>query len=423
MERSGADGRTAECSDCGRLVDPLLAPARIIAHRVLRLCASCAGQSEPERAEPVPTSQARCRCGAAIDVAQARPTVTTRGIELLCRRCADPNSEPDPAAPPVPEPTAPEPRRLSWRKLVLGVVVVAVAAGAAITLAAASQFGPSAEAMTDLSRERAPHLGVLSVELGDVQWVASPQPPAADELAAPRELDIPGAEDWVHPLVDSEEEYPLGPSRSFGATRPGSRPSECGAGHCGVDLGAARGNPVVAVGRGVVETVVHHGGRRSGKYVRLLHPGGVETYYMHLDDILPGIERGTIVEAGEMLGSMGRTGIQESAPHLHFQVTVPRRWAGRGRSVDPAPALAQARVMSLLEMRIPPSPPGQTSADRHATTKSGEAKTGAAPGKPGGPARRPASLVAKTPPERVDPPGASEQSGVAHTASDLKTAP
>jgi hypothetical protein len=56
--------------------------------------------------------------------------------------------------------------------------------------------------------------------------------------------------------------------------------------------------------------------------------------YLHLGGVHPDIEVGTILEAGEELGVMGGTGVQESAPHLHLDITAPN-----GRRVDVAPML------------------------------------------------------------------------------------
>ena len=54
-----------------------------------------------------------------------------------------------------------------------------------------------------------------------------------------------------------------------------------------------------------------------------------------LDDILDGLSVGDQVQAREMIGSLGKTGIQSSDPHLHFAVSAP---AGDGwKFVDPAP--------------------------------------------------------------------------------------
>ena len=160
--------------------------------------------------------------------------------------------------------------------------------------------------------------------------------------------------DWTHPVPGTSDLIPTAPSRNFGASRPGSRPSECGGGHCGVDLAGPRGAPIVAVKAGVVVWIERRSDRRSGRYVRVRHSGGVVTWYMHLDSIAEELEVGTPVKAGQRLGTLGATGIHSSEPHLHFSVQGPP--AGkRGRYLDPSPMLEAAQVIDPLDVVQPRS--------------------------------------------------------------------
>ncbi len=148
----------------------------------------------------------------------------------------------------------------------------------------------------------------------------------------------------MHPVLHEEFLLPVRASRRFGAARSGERPAECGAGHCGVDLSGERGTPVVAVAFGTVTRVQTDGNRRSGKYVRIQHPEGEETFYMHLDEIEPGLQRGDEVEPGQQIGILGMTGIHHSEAHLHFGLAIPEgdtmRW------IDPVPFLRHASVIT-----------------------------------------------------------------------------
>ena len=83
---------------------------------------------------------------------------------------------------------------------------------------------------------------------------------------------------------------------------------------------------------------------RSGRYVRIQHPEGAETSYMHLDSIAPDLVRGQEVEPGQVLGTLGRTGVGKSAAHLHFSLAVPVGHE-RMRYVDPLPYLRDAQVV------------------------------------------------------------------------------
>ena len=86
--------------------------------------------------------------------------------------------------------------------------------------------------------------------------------------------------------------------------------------HLGVDYGAPVGSPVQAVGDGRVVSTGWHGG--GGKMVRLRHPKGYETYYLHLSRIL--VRPGQQVQQGQIVARTGATGLA-TGPHLDFRVT------------------------------------------------------------------------------------------------------
>ena len=64
---------------------------------------------------------------------------------------------------------------------------------------------------------------------------------------------------------------------------------------------------------------------------------GVSYRYHHIDEFEPGLEVGSIVRAGDVLGTMGSTG-NASYPHLHFEVRLVG--ASSASAVDPLPLLA-----------------------------------------------------------------------------------
>ena len=88
--------------------------------------------------------------------------------------------------------------------------------------------------------------------------------------------------------------------------------------HEGVDLKASQGTDVLAAGAG---TVVYAARRiRSyGKMILIDHGDGWTTAYAHLSEFHVSV--GDKVEAGEIIGSSGRTG-RVSGPHLHFEIRV-----------------------------------------------------------------------------------------------------
>ncbi len=163
---------------------------------------------------------------------------------------------------------------------------------------------------------------------------------------------------WYHPLPGLARGLPAFESRRFGAIRPQPRPWECELGHCGVDLAAPTGELVVAVADGIVERVERDAaaGERAGRYVRLSHcDGSVVTRYIHLDTIRKELRPGRHIAAGEPLGTVGRTGVVENFPHLHFGLSL-RAANGSERYVDPEPFLRLWELESETpKLRLPPA--------------------------------------------------------------------
>jgi murein DD-endopeptidase MepM/ murein hydrolase activator NlpD len=87
--------------------------------------------------------------------------------------------------------------------------------------------------------------------------------------------------------------------------------------HLGVDYHAATGAPVVAVAEGVVLQAGYLGA--NGNMVHLRHPGGYETYYLHLSSFGAGVHRGSHVHQGQLIGRVGSTG-KATGPHLDFRL-------------------------------------------------------------------------------------------------------
>ncbi len=291
---------------------------------------------------------------------QARPVVGRSGVELCCPSCTEGSSAlatcdddddvvivDDSAALPMIDASDLLRSRASQPRL--GVVVGAVGAVMLMVVGALSLRSGSELTAADESN--------LMVPISEMEL---PQRIELDEIVI-EEVALPlpdiDLEQWVHPIAGAKELVPVRMSRRFGARRAGAdRPAECGQGHCGLDYESPRGSPVVAVKDGVIERVVHDPNRPSGKYVRLLHDDDSSTIYMHLNDILDGLRRGDSVRAGDMLGSVGRTGIKtaQCPDHLHFAMKERNRH-GHERFVDPIEQLRGARVVELLDIYLPES--------------------------------------------------------------------
>jgi len=149
-------------------------------------------------------------------------------------------------------------------------------------------------------------------------------PPAARMAALPAALPamivpVPGVD--INRLTDT-----------FNDPRDGRK-------HEALDIPAPRGTPV----RAAVE----------GNVVKLFHskPGGTTVYqfddsrnycyyYAHLDRYAPGLQEGTLLRQGEVLGYVGTTGnAPPNVPHLHFAVfrLGPQKQWWKGVPLDPLP--------------------------------------------------------------------------------------
>ncbi len=149
---------------------------------------------------------------------------------------------------------------------------------------------------------------------------------------------------WVHPLAGTRY-LPANDSTHFGAPRPGQRPAECGRGHCGIDLGSTRGMVVHAVGDGHIAALFPESRTEAGRVVVIHHGGGLKSFYMHLDELRPGLEVGQSIRAGDPVGTVGSTGFTRSVPHLHFAIT--HESGGRTWYLDPEPMIRSAVVLPV----------------------------------------------------------------------------
>lgn len=103
--------------------------------------------------------------------------------------------------------------------------------------------------------------------------------------------------------------------------------------HEGIDIKAARGEPVLAAGDGkVIEaTDRYRDGDAWGKVIVIDHGHGLVTRYAHLDSYV--VRKGETVDAGDVIGAVGSTG-KTTGPHLHFEVIAD------GETIDPTPVIA-----------------------------------------------------------------------------------
>jgi murein DD-endopeptidase MepM/ murein hydrolase activator NlpD len=108
--------------------------------------------------------------------------------------------------------------------------------------------------------------------------------------------------------------------------------------HTGVDWAAPMGTPIFAAGNGAIEEIGVKGG--YGKYVRVRHPNGYETAYGHMTAFARGLDVGSKVRQGQIIGFVGSTGMSTGA-HVHFEILINDRFVDpmkvklpRGRVLD-----------------------------------------------------------------------------------------
>ncbi len=97
--------------------------------------------------------------------------------------------------------------------------------------------------------------------------------------------------------------------------------------HQGIDYGAPRGTPIMAVGSGVVTRAGRAGG--YGNLVVIRHYNGLESMYAHMSRFAKGIRSGVKVRRGQTIGYVGATGTA-TGPHLDFRIKQ------GGKFVNPA---------------------------------------------------------------------------------------
>ena len=85
--------------------------------------------------------------------------------------------------------------------------------------------------------------------------------------------------------------------------------------HRGVDYGAPHGAEVIAIAAGTVVSTTFD--NTNGRMVRLRHPSGYESLYLHLSAFGRGIRAGVRVAQGQTIGRVGSTGLA-TGPHLHY---------------------------------------------------------------------------------------------------------
>ena len=117
--------------------------------------------------------------------------------------------------------------------------------------------------------------------------------------------------------------------------------------HYGVDYGAPVGTPVEVTANG--EVLSAGWDRGGGNVVKVRHPGGYVTAYLHLSRFAAGIRPGARVRQGDVIAFTGATGLA-SGPHLDYRVKHNDEWIDplslKGVRAEPIPAYRLASFRS-----------------------------------------------------------------------------
>ncbi|WP_217913809.1 M23 family metallopeptidase [Miltoncostaea marina] len=91
--------------------------------------------------------------------------------------------------------------------------------------------------------------------------------------------------------------------------------------HEGTDIGADRHTPLVAADDAVVSKLSRVETGLGGIYLWLRRADGIQYYYAHMQRIAAGLELGSRVSAGQVIGTVGNSGdARYGATHVHFEI-------------------------------------------------------------------------------------------------------
>lgn len=197
--------------------------------------------------------------------------------------------------------------------------------------------------------------GALNGAMALGEWVArAPAQPAPAHVVAEAQIN-----------AEEAEPAPPPPAFQFGAPLPGrviNSPfglrqlpwEENGRLHQGVDIAAPSGAAVKVAADGVVKATGVS--PTYGRYVQVMHKGGLTTMYAHLAGPAKGVKRGVYLHRGDTVAYVGNSG-RSSGSHLHFEIRKgdkplnPSFFLGRSfAEADDLPLKAAGRVSRKVRM-------------------------------------------------------------------------
>ncbi|PIB95788.1 peptidase M24 [Caulobacter sp. X] len=197
-------------------------------------------------------------------------------------------------------------------------------------------------------------------------------------------------EDVAPPVTEFEAPAPPPPAFVFDAPLPGrviDSPfglrqlpwEENGRLHQGVDIAAPAGAPVKASADGVVKrTGVSP---TYGRFVEVMHKGGMTTLYAHLKAPARSVKKGAFVRRGATVAFVGNSG-RSTGSHLHFEIRKgdkplnPAFFIGRSfAEADDMPIRAAGRVSKKVRLAVVSKWPDGVKGGPVTRAKSGRVRT------------------------------------------------
>jgi murein DD-endopeptidase MepM/ murein hydrolase activator NlpD len=128
--------------------------------------------------------------------------------------------------------------------------------------------------------------------------------------------------------------------------------------HQGLDVFAPEGTPLVAAADGYISQKINSPSA-AGLGLEITDARGIQYFYAHLSAFEPGIEVGTQVEMGQVIGYVGTTGnARGTIPHVHFEYqpngvpAPPKPWVDRWLKIAERKALALVQEVTGRKPKV-----------------------------------------------------------------------
>jgi hypothetical protein len=164
--------------------------------------------------------------------------------------------------------------------------------------------------------------GSASCGPGDAPGARAGETEGIDDVAEVPQPTTCGIQVAVYPVQGKHNhgyDSTAGDSSQWSCDDAHSNSDFVGGDHLGNDIWATEGTPVVATVSGTLTKVAWSD--YSGNKLTIVDDCGWSHFYCHLQDFAPGIGNGDPIEAGEIVGYVGKTGTASNGVvHLHYSI-------------------------------------------------------------------------------------------------------